>query len=64
MLQNNNNNNTLFPKQIQLIGLYNIYNMLIVPTAYKLETLFSVRNVKEFNNFGKYLCLAEKLRNV
>ena len=34
MLQNNNNNNTLFPKQIQLIGLYNIYNMLIVPTTY------------------------------
>jgi hypothetical protein len=33
------------------------------PSAYKLVTLSSVRNVKELNNFGKYLCLAEKLRN-
>ena len=33
------------------------------PSAYKLVTLLSVRNVKELNNFGKYLCLAEKLRN-
>ena len=32
------------------------------PSAYKLVTLLSVRNVKELNNFGKYLCLAEKLR--
>jgi len=30
------------------------------PSAYKLVTLLSVRNVKELNNFGKYLCLAEK----
>ena len=33
------------------------------PSANKLITLLSVRNVKELNNFGKYLCLAEKLRN-
>ena len=34
------------------------------PSAYKLVTLSSVRNVKELNNFETYLCLAEKLRNV
>ena len=33
------------------------------PSAYKLVTLLSGRNVKELNNFGKYLCLAVKLRN-
>ena len=33
------------------------------PSAYKLVTLLSVINVKEMTNFGKYLCLAEKLRN-
>ena len=35
-----------------------------IPSAYKLVTLLSVRNVKELNNSGKYLCLAKKLRNV
>ena len=33
------------------------------PSVYKLVTVLSVRNVKELNNLGKYLCLAEKLRN-
>ena len=33
------------------------------PSTFKLVQLLSVRNVKELNNLGKYLFLAEKARN-
>ena len=33
------------------------------PSTYKLIELLSVRNVKELNNFGKFLFLAEKYRS-
>ena len=32
------------------------------PSVYKLVQLMSVRNIKELNNLGKYLFLAEKCR--
>ena len=32
------------------------------PSVYKLVQLMSVRNIKELNNFGKFLFLAEKCR--
>ena len=33
------------------------------PSCFKLVQLLSVRNIKELNNLGKYLLLAEKIRN-
>ena len=33
------------------------------PSAFKLVQLLSVRNIKTLNNLGKYLYVAEKLRN-
>ena len=33
------------------------------PSAYKFIQLLSVHNVKELNNIGKYLYIAEKIRN-
>jgi hypothetical protein len=32
------------------------------PSTFKLIQLLSVRNVKELNNIGKYLYIAEKIR--
>ena len=32
-------------------------------SCFKLVQLLSVRNIKELNNLGKYLLLAEKIRN-
>ena len=32
------------------------------PSSFKLVQLLSVRNIKELNNLGKYLYLAEKVR--
>jgi hypothetical protein len=34
-----------------------------MPSCFKLVQLLSVRNIKELNNLGKYLLLAEKIRN-
>jgi hypothetical protein len=34
-----------------------------MPPCFKLIQLLSVRNIKELNNLGKYLLLAEKIRN-
>ena len=34
-----------------------------MPPCFKLVQLLSVRNIKELNNLGKYLLLAEKNRN-
>jgi hypothetical protein len=34
-----------------------------MPSCFKLIQLLSVRNIKELNNLGKYLLLAEKNRN-
>ena len=34
----------------------------INPSAFKLTQLLSVQNIKEFNNLGKYLYVAEKIR--
>ena len=34
-----------------------------IPSCFKLAQLLSVRNIKEHNNLGKYLLLAEKIRN-
>jgi hypothetical protein len=34
----------------------------IIPSAFKLTQLLSVQNIKEFNNLGKYLYVAEKIR--
>jgi len=33
------------------------------PSCFKLVQLLSVRNIKELSNLGKYLLLAEKIRN-
>jgi hypothetical protein len=33
------------------------------PSCFKLVQLLSVHNIKELNNLGKYLLLAEKIRN-
>ena len=33
------------------------------PSSFKLVQLLSARNVKELNNLGNILCLAEKVRN-
>jgi hypothetical protein len=33
------------------------------PSAFKLTQLLSVQNIKELNNLGKYLYVAEKIRN-
>jgi hypothetical protein len=33
------------------------------PSCFKLVQLLYVRNIKELNNLGKYLLLAEKIRN-
>lgn len=33
------------------------------PSVYKLIQLLSVHNIKELNNIGKYLYIAEKIRN-
>jgi hypothetical protein len=33
------------------------------PSSFKLVLLLSAHNVKELNNLGKLLCLAEKVRN-
>ena len=35
----------------------------INPSAFKLTQLLSVQNIKELNNLGKYLYVAEKIRN-
>jgi GTPase SAR1 family protein len=34
-----------------------------MPSCFKLVQLLSVRNIKELNNLGIYLLLAEKIRN-
>ena len=34
-----------------------------MPSCFKLVQLLSVCNIKELNNLGKYLLLAEKIRN-
>ena len=34
-----------------------------MPSCFKLVQLLSVRDIKELNNLGKYLLLAEKIRN-
>jgi hypothetical protein len=34
-----------------------------MPLCFKLVQLLSVRNIKELNNLGKYLLLAQKIRN-
>jgi hypothetical protein len=36
---------------------------LVNPSAFKLTQLLSVQNIKELNNLGKYLYVAEKNRN-
>ena len=33
------------------------------PSAFKLTQLLSVQNIIELNNFGKYLYVAEQIRN-
>jgi hypothetical protein len=33
------------------------------PSSFKLVQLLSAHNVKELNKLGKFLCLAEKIRN-
>ena len=35
----------------------------INPSAFKLTQLLSDQNIKELNNLGKYLYVAEKIRN-
>jgi hypothetical protein len=35
----------------------------INPSAFKLTQLLSVQNIKELNNLGKYLYVAEKIHN-
>ena len=35
----------------------------INPSVFKLTQLLSVQNIKELNNLGKYLYVAEKIRN-
>jgi hypothetical protein len=34
-----------------------------MPSCFELVQLLCVRNIKELNNLGKYLLLAEKIRN-
>jgi hypothetical protein len=58
-------------KEQTLLHLYNVEirgkyikpYYCINPSAFKLTQLLSVQNVKELNNLGKYLFVAEKIRN-
>ena len=57
------------PPQTLFAGGINIRKAYITPyywwrpSSIKLVQLLSAHNVKELNNLGKYLCLAEKVRN-
>ena len=50
-------------KYVEISRKYTIPYYCINPSAFKLTQLLTVQNIKELDNLGKYLYVAEKIRN-